>query len=420
MVREFHAQHRHDPGFTDWFQRTKLLSAIPCVAQLLRLDLLGHNVRSGAGVPLRPRAQRTGPGSRRRSRRTPPLPARTARIGPDGAAARRRIPRRRSCRSRSCWTRRATARTASWPAAALRSSRSHHAQQGRAEAPLGGARRIGLGQDHAGALHHRAAAAEGHSGGADRPQGRPVLLRQPRRLARQRGRVRRAARRARAAGGCDRRRGLHAGARLGAADLHHAAAQRHQRAARAGAAAARQPLGGGARRHAAPQELGDAPEAVRHAVGGAAHPGRALQQGGRRSATHPAARGRGPGAHRADPAHGPLGRIRRDLVAQLDSLRHRNSALFEGGGESLRMESLWAAAASPAATTARGSRSSTRGSSATTRTSCSGSRSSCRRRCASASATPTTSCRRSSCSTRPTSTSRPTPSRPPPSRCRAC
>jgi hypothetical protein len=36
----------------------------------------------------------------------------------------------------------------------------------------------------------------------------------------------------------------------------------------------------------------------------------------------------------------PSGRIRRDLVAQLDSLRHRNSALFEGGGEALRMEAL--------------------------------------------------------------------------------
>ena len=36
----------------------------------------------------------------------------------------------------------------------------------------------------------------------------------------------------------------------------------------------------------------------------------------------------------------PSGKIRRDLVAQLDSLRHRNSSLFEGGGESLRMESL--------------------------------------------------------------------------------
>jgi energy-coupling factor transporter ATP-binding protein EcfA2 len=36
----------------------------------------------------------------------------------------------------------------------------------------------------------------------------------------------------------------------------------------------------------------------------------------------------------------PSGKIRRDLVAQLDSLRHRNWALFEGGGEPLRMDSL--------------------------------------------------------------------------------
>jgi DNA helicase HerA-like ATPase len=36
----------------------------------------------------------------------------------------------------------------------------------------------------------------------------------------------------------------------------------------------------------------------------------------------------------------PSGKIRRDLVAQLDSLRHRNSALFEGGGEPLSMESM--------------------------------------------------------------------------------
>ena len=36
----------------------------------------------------------------------------------------------------------------------------------------------------------------------------------------------------------------------------------------------------------------------------------------------------------------PSGKLRRDLIAQLDSLRHRNAALFEGGGESLRMESL--------------------------------------------------------------------------------
>jgi len=36
----------------------------------------------------------------------------------------------------------------------------------------------------------------------------------------------------------------------------------------------------------------------------------------------------------------PSGKIRRDLVAQLDSLRHRNSVMFEGGGEPMRMESL--------------------------------------------------------------------------------
>ena len=36
----------------------------------------------------------------------------------------------------------------------------------------------------------------------------------------------------------------------------------------------------------------------------------------------------------------PSGKLRRDLVAQLDLLRLRNAALFEGGGESLRMESL--------------------------------------------------------------------------------
>ena len=36
----------------------------------------------------------------------------------------------------------------------------------------------------------------------------------------------------------------------------------------------------------------------------------------------------------------PSGKLRRDLIAQLDSLRHRNWALFEGGGEPLLMDSL--------------------------------------------------------------------------------
>jgi len=46
-VREFHAQHRHDPGFADWFQRAKLLSEILALVQLLRLDLLGRKVANG-------------------------------------------------------------------------------------------------------------------------------------------------------------------------------------------------------------------------------------------------------------------------------------------------------------------------------------------------------------------------------------
>ena len=42
MVREFHAQHRHDPGFADWFEQAKLLSGIPALVQMLRLDLFGR------------------------------------------------------------------------------------------------------------------------------------------------------------------------------------------------------------------------------------------------------------------------------------------------------------------------------------------------------------------------------------------
>jgi hypothetical protein len=39
MVREFHAQHKQDPGFADWFEHAKLLSEIPALVQMLRLDL---------------------------------------------------------------------------------------------------------------------------------------------------------------------------------------------------------------------------------------------------------------------------------------------------------------------------------------------------------------------------------------------
>ncbi len=45
MVREFHAHHRHDPGFAQWFEQAKLISGMLPMVQLLRLDLMG---RTGA------------------------------------------------------------------------------------------------------------------------------------------------------------------------------------------------------------------------------------------------------------------------------------------------------------------------------------------------------------------------------------
>jgi uncharacterized protein DUF87 len=80
MVREFHAQHRQDPSFGDWFERTKLLSAIPSVAQLLRLDLLGHNIR-GAAVAL----AGTGTAADVPAETEAPLLPSAAAVGPRGA-----------------------------------------------------------------------------------------------------------------------------------------------------------------------------------------------------------------------------------------------------------------------------------------------------------------------------------------------
>ena len=51
MVREFHAQHRQDPGFADWFEHAKLLSEIPALAQMLRLDLFRPNAVSAKPAP---------------------------------------------------------------------------------------------------------------------------------------------------------------------------------------------------------------------------------------------------------------------------------------------------------------------------------------------------------------------------------
>ena len=49
MVREFHARHKRDPGFTAWFEQTKLLSSLVLIVQLLRLDLLGRQVPGKVG-----------------------------------------------------------------------------------------------------------------------------------------------------------------------------------------------------------------------------------------------------------------------------------------------------------------------------------------------------------------------------------
>jgi hypothetical protein len=62
-IREFHAHHRHDPGFALWFEQAKLLSSLISVIQLLRLDLLGRVLprteAAGDDAP-KPRAVRGG------------------------------------------------------------------------------------------------------------------------------------------------------------------------------------------------------------------------------------------------------------------------------------------------------------------------------------------------------------------------
>jgi Helicase HerA, central domain/AAA ATPase domain len=50
MVREFHAQHRNDPGFADWFRKAKLLGEIPALLQILRLELLRPEARASAAA----------------------------------------------------------------------------------------------------------------------------------------------------------------------------------------------------------------------------------------------------------------------------------------------------------------------------------------------------------------------------------
>jgi GTPase SAR1 family protein len=50
MVREFHTHHRQDPGFAGWLGNAKLLSNLPLIIQLLRLDLLGRALPKSAAA----------------------------------------------------------------------------------------------------------------------------------------------------------------------------------------------------------------------------------------------------------------------------------------------------------------------------------------------------------------------------------
>jgi len=50
-IREFHAHHRNDPGFGNWFEQAKLMSGLIPIIQLLRLDLLGRGLNKPAARP---------------------------------------------------------------------------------------------------------------------------------------------------------------------------------------------------------------------------------------------------------------------------------------------------------------------------------------------------------------------------------
>jgi hypothetical protein len=50
IVRDFHAAHAHDPGFATWFEQSKLLSGLASLVTLLRLDLFQRNVQKVDGA----------------------------------------------------------------------------------------------------------------------------------------------------------------------------------------------------------------------------------------------------------------------------------------------------------------------------------------------------------------------------------
>jgi GTPase SAR1 family protein len=91
IVRDFHAQHRNDPGFGRWLEQSKLLSGLASLIQLLRLDLFTRNVQkvegaSQARLTSVMRAATTALGNGTLAAIGGPAPAATARDLPAAAA----------------------------------------------------------------------------------------------------------------------------------------------------------------------------------------------------------------------------------------------------------------------------------------------------------------------------------------------
>ena len=158
MVREFHAHHRHDPGFAGWFAAAPSCcrtcsAAFSCCASTCS----AAGAAQAAAARRRARAadgsegERCGRAVERYRQRCPAwTDAATA-----GCRQRRRgrPTTRRAAAVASSSTRTAAAASSILAGRELAAAaRADHAQQGRPEAPRRRARRLRLGQDHAGAV----------------------------------------------------------------------------------------------------------------------------------------------------------------------------------------------------------------------------------------------------------------------------
>ena len=326
----------------------------------------------GAAAAARPARPRTAPRDARREAPAAPAPMRVQamtersqrrwrRATPDAAPARpaaldatwsdwtgwRRRRRARcrptttSCRWRSCSTRTPTTPTASWPAAQTGGrSKTHHAQQGRAEAPRRRARRLGLGQDDAGAVHHRAAAAARHAGGAA-STARATCAPTPIRMS-----------------GAPTTTSSGSGAASARSSPMRSTSPSTRRAAPPGRPISITLLPNGINElpeheqqllaNLSSAALGD----MLHLKNSATHqkqsgtlsvalrdPRQPLAAGGDARRPHPSARGRGPRAHRPDAAHGPVGQdparsrgpARQPAAPQRRAVRGRRREPAHGG-----------------------------------------------------------------------------------------